>query len=84
MGVNFPRGRFIAQVYRCSPRHLLAIGLFIEITMPAGASGGKEGGMQWGESLVYSIVKQKHLQQKQKKQKNLTAQLVPRGFLGVR
>ena len=38
--VNFPGGRFIAQVYRCSPSRLLAIGLFIEITMSAGSSGG--------------------------------------------
>ena len=68
MGLNFPAGSFIAQVYRCSPSRLRAIGLFIE-TMPAGSSGGKEGGMQWGESLVYSIVKQKLLQKKQKKQK---------------
>ena len=62
--VNFPGGRFIAQVYRCSPSRLLAIGLFIEITMSAGYPGGK-GGMQLEEtlvSLVYSIVKQTPLQ----------------------
>jgi hypothetical protein len=39
-GVEFSCGKFLRPVYRCSPRHLLAIGLLIEITMPAGASGG--------------------------------------------
>ena len=41
-GVEFSRGKFIRPVYCCSPRRLLTIGLFIEITMSAGASGGNE------------------------------------------
>ena len=78
MGVNFPGGRFIAQVYRCSSRRLHTV-----IRVPwdtgtrPGASDGKSG-MQLGETLGgYSIVKQKHLQ---KNKKNLTVQLVPRDF----
>ena len=51
-GVEFSCGKFLRPVYRCSPRHLLAIGLFIEITMPAGASGGKRVVCIFGESIV--------------------------------
>ena len=65
--VNFPGGRFIAQVYRCSSSRLHTV-----IRVPwdtgtrPGASDGKSG-MQLGETLGgYSIVKQKHLQKKKK------------------
>ena len=68
MGVNFPGGRFITQVYHCSPSRLLTIGLFMRSPCLQEVLAAI-GGMQLEEtlvSLVYSIVKQTPLQNKKK------------------